>query len=118
MEKSNLSERQLVTLSKALSKILRHDAAKMGISIQSDGYCPLDQVLANIKGLKPTKYDVEQVVESNNKKRFEMIMKENQTWIRAVQGHTMQTVKDEDLLTPINDKKVFQFKKVIHGTYK
>jgi RNA:NAD 2'-phosphotransferase (TPT1/KptA family) len=33
MEKQNLSEKQLVTLSKALSKILRHDAAKLGINI-------------------------------------------------------------------------------------
>jgi RNA:NAD 2'-phosphotransferase (TPT1/KptA family) len=41
MENYQLSEKQLVTLSKALSKILRHDAAKMGISIESDGFCPL-----------------------------------------------------------------------------
>jgi RNA:NAD 2'-phosphotransferase (TPT1/KptA family) len=52
---------------------------------------------------------VEQVVESNNKKRFELVQKDEQYWIRAVQGHTMQTVKDEDLLKPIDTKTVFQY---------
>ena len=63
--------------------------------------------MANIKGLKPTVGDVEQVVESNNKKRFELVQKDGVYWIRAVQGHTMQTVKDEDLLKSIDTKSVF-----------
>jgi 2'-phosphotransferase len=50
---------------------------------------------------------VEQVVESNNKKRFELVQKDGVYWIRAVQGHTMQTVKDEDLLKSIDTKSVF-----------
>jgi RNA:NAD 2'-phosphotransferase (TPT1/KptA family) len=32
-----------------------------------------------------------------------------------VQGHTIQTVGDEELLTPILDP--FQFEEVVHGTY-
>ncbi len=36
-------------------------------------------------------------------------------WIRAVQGHTIETVHDEELLRPILDP--FQFEEVVHGTY-
>ena len=97
----------MVTLSKALSKILRHDAAKLGINIQSDGFCPLEQVLTSIKGINPNVADVEQVVESNNKKRFELVKKGEEYWIRAVQGHSMESVKDEELLTPITQNTVF-----------
>ena len=56
------------------------------------------------------------VVESNNKKRFEL--KQDGIWfIRAVQGHTIQDVKDDDLLTPITKHTIFDFKEVVHGTY-
>jgi RNA:NAD 2'-phosphotransferase (TPT1/KptA family) len=36
--------------------------------------------------------------------------------IRASQGHTIKSVKDDDLLTKIDNP--FEYGEVIHGTYK
>ena len=57
-----------------------------------------------VKRFNATMADVHNVVESNNKKRFELI--ENPEvkglWlIRAVQGHSISAVKDEELLEPL-----------------
>ena len=35
--------------------------------------------------------------------------------IRAVQGHTIKEISEEDLMTPILD--LFQIDEVVHGTY-
>lgn len=70
--------------------------------------------------------DVIAVVEDNNKKRFELKRNEDfpDLWlIRAVQGHSISAVKDEELLEPlkptIDDEgfNCFMFPQVIHGTY-
>ena len=97
------------------------------MDIRPDGYIPLDDVLAvnSIKKLRPSIDDVFTVVEDNNKKRFEMKPNEKfpDLWlIRAVQGHTIKTVQDEELLTIISvnfkDKyNVFNFNsQIVHGT--
>lgn len=90
-----------VQLSKALSYILRHGAAKEGLKLRADGYIPLDAVLARPRvskmkmenGSSPTKDDVLQIVNSNDKKRFETSNDENGgILIRAVQGHSIAEV--------------------------
>ena len=89
IKNTKLSGQALVTLSKALSKVLRHDAEKLRLEIRSDGYISLDDVMAvnSIKKLKPTIDDIFTVVEDNNKKRFELKKNEKfpDLWlIRAV----------------------------------
>ena len=90
-----------VQLSKALSYILRHGAAKEGLKVRPDGYLSLAAVLARPKvsklrmehGKGPTEDDVLQVVESNDKKRFEVLRDEAEgVLIRAVQGHSLSEV--------------------------
>jgi 2'-phosphotransferase len=90
-----------VQLSKALSYILRHGAAKEHLKMSTDGYISLDAVLARPKlskikmehGSSPTPQDVMQVVETNDKKRFEVSKRESdQLFIRAVQGHSISEV--------------------------
>lgn len=79
-----------------------------------------------IKKFNPTIADVQAIVEDNNKKRFELVPNPdypNLYLIRAVQGHSLTEVKNEDLLVSIggslkDEVNVFQFKSVIHGTYK
>lgn len=106
---------------------MRHDAENQGLQIRPDGFISLDDVLNvdYIKRLRPTVDDVFTVVEDNNKKRFEVKKNEQfaDLWlIRAVQGHTIKAVKDEDLLVPItanfkDEYNVFNFDKgVVHGT--
>ena len=33
----------------------------------------------------------------------------------CAQGHSLKTVKDEDILTPINN--IFEYPTIVHGTY-
>ena len=120
------SQGEKVTLSKALSKVLRHQAGRYNINVASDGFVDLSELIEKFfmknKSKIPTLADIENVVENNEKKRFELVKDGSNYKIRAVQGHTMTTVKNEDLLTPmtinLNDKSnVFEFSQVIHGTY-
>lgn len=94
-----------VQLSKALSYILRHGAAKEHLKMAADGYISLDAVLARPKlskikmehGGSPSQEDVMQVVETNDKKRFEVSQRESgQVFIRAVQGHSISEVSNQD----------------------
>ena len=122
MESSSLTQNQLVSLSKALSKVLRHDAKNLGLDIHNDGFINLDEVLNSkfVKKFGATFTDIQKVVSDNNKKRFELKQDENfpELWlIRAVQGHSMTEVADEYLMTPLTPASVFSYKTVIHGTY-
>lgn len=96
--------------------------------IRPDGFISLDEVMGHksIWGFKPspTMADIFALVAGNDKKRFELQRdpSEPETWlIRAVQGHTIKQVKDEELLEPITRKagaySTFNFKQVVHGTY-
>jgi len=40
----------MVTLSKALSKVLRHDALKFNINMGSDGFCDLSDLIEKFFG--------------------------------------------------------------------
>ena len=96
-------------LSRALAYILRHGAEKEGLTIRPDGYISLRDLLdrPRVKSVnmaseegsgggkrKPELADVQAVVESNDKKRFELAQ-EGQEWlVRAVQGHSLKSVSE------------------------
>lgn len=84
-------------ISKLLSKILRHQAAKEGLKIDSDGYVNIDSLLATnkFKSFHTTKVDIERVCSNNEKKRFEI--SQNGLSIRAVQGHSIATINEQEL---------------------
>jgi 2'-phosphotransferase len=93
--------------------------------MRPDGYAYVSDVLSckECKRFKTANMvDVKNCVETNDKKRLELL-EENGDWlIRAVQGHSMDVVKDEELLISISadikDKEnVFIFPQVVHGTY-
>lgn len=48
----NVRGKNLVYFSKALSKILRHQAIRMNIEIRPDGFCALDDVLTCNRDMK------------------------------------------------------------------
>lgn len=75
----------LVKKSKHLSKVLRHDPASAGITLTEAGWAPTADILAYFK---LSKEDLDQVVEENNKKRFEYT--EDEMFIRARQGHSVE----------------------------
>ncbi len=70
----NCTGKQLINLSKTLSKLLRHEALNQGVDIRSDGFCKLNDVLNNKMVIKynPTFDDIMACVNDNNKKRFEI----------------------------------------------
>ncbi|PWN41591.1 phosphotransferase KptA/Tpt1 [Ceraceosorus guamensis] len=95
-----------VVLSKALSWLLRHGALKEKLAIRPDGFVKVEDVLKSSRiksiqlppdGRKVSLEDVKEVVQSNEKKRFELREEEGEHWIRAVQGHSLQNVSCVDV---------------------
>lgn len=58
---------------------------------------------------------IRKIVDTNDKKRFEIEERKHHVFIRATQGHSMNIVKTEDLLTKIDDPE--RYPVVIHGTF-
>ena len=116
----SLSKRELRGLSISLSRILRHDAVKLKLRISSDGRVLVDELLHHLNRSNNTvSYSlghIAQVVRDNDKKRFELTDFNGALMIRAVQGHTISRVSDEELLHPITDSSDVPV--CIHGTYK
>ena len=73
-------------LSKFLAYVLRHNAEKMGLKLRADGYCLLEEVMGLHKFKKNnwTFEMVKHVVDSNDKKRYEMMEENGVNYIRAV----------------------------------
>ena len=94
-----MNQRQAISFSKALSKLLRHAAVEEGLEIRADGFIKLKDVLAVpwIAKFKATMADINAVVNDNSKKRFELISDSStdEFLIRAVQGHSINEVKDD-----------------------
>ncbi|CAK7213837.1 tRNA 2'-phosphotransferase [Sporothrix curviconia] len=128
-----------VDVSRALSKLLRHQAANAGIPLDPEGYAPLNLVLqwGPIRSLRVTLAEVRDIVITNDKQRFAM-KKEGGDGaattpldlttispdddpasfrIRANQGHSIAAVtSDAGLLTPIDDPATAP-PLVCHGTF-
>ncbi|KAI8825499.1 phosphotransferase KptA/Tpt1 [Chytriomyces cf. hyalinus JEL632] len=98
-----------VILSKAVSKILRHDTA---IPMRQDGYVRLKDLLSRPQLRGKNLMDVQYLVESNDKQRYTLI-EENGDWlIKANQGHSREV--DVELVEIVDASEI---PTVIHGTY-
>lgn len=89
-----------VLISKALSRILRHSAQEDGLVIDANGWVESSALLQHkrLRSLRATMADVEEVVASNNKKRFETETRGDLVYLRAVQGHSIENVTDLGLV--------------------
>lgn len=78
-----------VQISKFLSLVLRHKPAEIGITLDEAGWVDVDDLLDGLKkhGQAITFPKLEEVVDTNDKQRFEF--NEDATRIRARQGHTV-----------------------------
>ncbi len=74
--------------SKLLITALRHDPDILGLKLDKRGWTPVYDVL---KTLKITKSDLDKIVSSDNKGRFEY--DEKQLKIRAAQGHSIDDLE-------------------------
>jgi 2'-phosphotransferase len=127
------------TLSKALSWVLRHSANNLGLVLSSDGYVPLTSLLS-LTARKLNTYsleDVKRVVMESDKQRFKIEYKKvkfedkgkysfwegcdddqckEELCIRANQGHSIQGIQFDELLTKISPDEIATLE-IIHGTY-
>lgn len=90
----------------------------MNIEMRPDGFVLLDDLLVLPRFSSYSVQDVTDVVQHNDKKRFELTQHETSAalMIRASQGHTLSIVNSEELLERIQDPS--QIPICIHGTYK
>jgi putative RNA 2'-phosphotransferase len=97
-----------VRVSKFLALVLRHDPARIGLTLDAGGWADVDELLAAATnyGLPVSRADLEEVVRDNPKQRF--LLDEAGNRIRANQGHSVEV----DLgLTPVEPPPV-----LYHGT--
>ncbi|MGN9791588.1 RNA 2'-phosphotransferase [Streptomyces sp. OZ13] len=80
-------ERRTVKVSKYLSKHLRHQPDRIGITLDANGWVEIDELMraASEHGFRFTRAELEHVVAVNDKRRFTI----DGPMIRANQGHTV-----------------------------
>ncbi len=79
-----MDEKNRTRISKRLSRHLRHDPAALGLTLAPGGWVAVD---ALVRALSITRAELDEVVETNNKRRF--AFDETGTRIRASQGHSI-----------------------------
>ena len=81
--------RELVRSSKLLSLVLRHDPARFGLELDSEGWIHIDPLLqALAESNRPlTRDELVEIVDTNEKRRF--AISEDGKRIRARQGHSV-----------------------------
>lgn len=79
---------ELVSASKFLSLVLRHQPDVIGLSLDAEGWADIDALIRLAEERKPlTRALIEAVVENNNKQRF--AISDDGQRIRARQGHSI-----------------------------
>lgn len=103
-----MNENQIVRISKFLSKHLRHQPERIGLSLERGGWVSVEMLLNACakQGLPLTRAQLEEVVAQNNKQRF--AFDETATKIRANQGHSIEV--DLELLPTMPPSVLY------HGT--
>ncbi len=93
-------KKQLVKISKLLSLVLRHNPAKIGVSLDAEGWIDVDTLLRAMQkaGVRIDLELLEQVVEQNDKQRFSF--SDDARKIRANQGHSLPVELGLETLKP------------------
>ena len=83
-------DQNMITVSKFLSKHLRHTPEILGLTLQSGGWVPVDELLAGCQriGFAITYDELIECVESSDKQRFSF--DDTGDLIRANQGHSVE----------------------------
>ncbi len=99
---------ELVHISKFISLVLRHQPEAAGLSLDDNGWAPVDALLSalNGKGMNVDLPLLQHIVETNDKKRF--AFSDDGLFIRASQGHSISVNLD---LLPLPPPEV-----LYHGT--
>jgi putative RNA 2'-phosphotransferase len=101
-------EKRLVSTSKFLSLVLRHQPDQIGLELDAAGWASVDELIsrAGRAGVVLTEELIREIVATNDKKRF--VLSGDGSRIRANQGHSIEV----DLgLQPIEPPEI-----LFHGT--
>jgi putative RNA 2'-phosphotransferase len=113
MERKSTNDRQqpkcYVTISKYLSKHLRHQPERLGLELLPGGWVEVDKLLAatSQNGFEITLSELQQVVATSDKQRF--AFDETGKLVRANQGHSVEV----DLKLPVQTPPAVLY----HGTH-
>ncbi|WP_329546669.1 RNA 2'-phosphotransferase [Streptomyces sp. NBC_01356] len=101
-----MDERRTVKVSKYLSKHLRHQPGRIGLTLGEGGWVEIGTLIeaAATHGFRFTREELDHVVATNDKRRFAV----EGTRIRASQGHSVEV----DLALPVATPPAYLF----HGT--
>ncbi|WP_327582533.1 RNA 2'-phosphotransferase [Nonomuraea sp. NBC_00507] len=93
-----MDERRVIRVSKYLARHLRHDPQRIGITLDANGWVPVEELLraAAEHGFPITAAELAQVVESNDKRRYAL----EDGRIRASQGHSVPVDLDLPAVEP------------------
>lgn len=85
-----MNEKQLKSISKFLSLVLRHKPETIGLTLDEMGWADVSELLSKLKSEfnDISKEHLQEVVSTNDKKRF--AFNEDQSKIRASQGHSIE----------------------------
>jgi putative RNA 2'-phosphotransferase len=103
-----MTDERIVKVSKYLSKHLRHQPERIGLTLEEGGWVRVDDLLAACAAnqMRISRAQLEEVVAQNDKKRFSF--DETGTKIRANQGHSVEV---DLMLEPVTPPDV-----LYHGT--
>lgn len=87
-----MNEKNIKRISKFLSLILRHNPSKINLELNENGWANVEELInkANKHNVRFSKEILEEVVATNDKKRF--AFNADKTEIRANQGHSIKTI--------------------------
>ncbi|MGW4960445.1 RNA 2'-phosphotransferase [Nonomuraea sp. NPDC004186] len=93
-----MDERRLIRVSKYLARHLRHDPGRIGLTLDPNGWVPVDTLLraAAEHGFPITAAELWKVVEANDKRRYAI----EDGRIRASQGHSVPVDLDLPAVRP------------------
>ena len=102
-------------LSKRICKILRHNLINEGLSCDKKGYVKIDDLISIIS--TPIDIDIiKNIVSNDTKQRFDLVIINDEFFIRANQGHSLEIgylIDDSIAFTKIVEPYDFCF----HGTH-
>ena len=92
--------KNIETIGKYLSLILRHKPETIGISLDEHGWGDVEEIIEGISRQYPEMNMalLEEIVETNNKKRYSF--NEDKTLIRANQGHSIPVDVELEVMVP------------------
>ncbi|CAE7257248.1 TRPT1 [Symbiodinium microadriaticum] len=112
---TELSAERLFTLSKALTRLLRHKAEAEGLHLRPDGYFCLDALVQTreMRLLRAQPAELIQVVRQDEKQRYTLRHFDGAPYLRAAQGHS-QYVSKEHLMQRMRRRDLPPY--LYHGT--